>query len=185
MIYTEEDGMLKAKNYRFFERSAHIAGGAANCHPTYYKELLKCACEKVWIWDPYFKDDDENVFDVIPSDVDVRVLYIWNTDLRMRIVPPTTAFARIVGQLSAHTGNIEVGYIKSGHPLYNQRKWHDRFLIIDRSTVFLVGGSLTSQRYDAKSFGIYELSDADEAGLVLERFEDTWNAVVAAGFLIH
>ena len=44
---------------------------------------------------------------------------------------------------------------------------------------------MTYQRYNAKSFGIYELTDADDAGLVLERFEETWNAVVAAGFLIH
>lgn len=185
MIYTEEDGMLKAKNYRFFERSAHITGGAAGCHPTYYEELLKCAFEKVWIWDPYFMDDDEFVLSSIPSNVDVRLLYMWNTNPRMRIVSPPTAFARIVGQLSTHTGNIEVAYIKSGHSLYRERKWHDRFLIIDQSTVFLVGGSLMAQRYDAKSFGIYELSDADEAGLVLERFEETWNVAVAAGFLIH
>ena len=78
-----------------------------------------------------------------------------------------------------------MAYIKSGHSLYRERKWHDRFLIIDQSTVFLVGGLLMAQRYDAKSFGIYELSDADEAGLVLERFEETWNVAVAAGFLIH
>ena len=184
MIYTEEDGMLKAKNYRFFERSAHIAGGAANSHPTYYKELLKCACEKVWIWDPYFASDDESLFDAISKNVDVRVMYLWNRCLRDAIAP-SDVYSRIDGKLTLPKGNLEVAFFRDGTSLFSDRKWHDRFLIIDRSTVFLVGGSLTSQRYDAKSFGIYELSDADEAGLVLERFEDTWNAAVAAGFLIH
>lgn len=184
MIYTEEDGMLKAKNYRFFERSAYIAAGAANCHPTYYKELLKCACEKVWIWDPYFGRDDESLFDVIPQKVDVRVLYLWNRCLRDSIAP-TDVFSRIDGKLTLPRGNLEIGYFRDGTSLFSNKKWHDRFLIIDRSTVFMVGSSLSSQHRDAKSFGIYELSDADEAGLVFERFEDTWNAAVAAGFLIH
>ena len=184
MTYTEEDGMLKAKNYRFFERSAHMASSAPNCHPTYYKELLKCACEKVWIWDPFFKEDDESLFDVISPNVDVRILYLWNRNLR-DIIAPTDVYARIDGKLALPKGNLEVAYFQDGTSLFSSRKWHDRFLIIDQSTVFLVGCSLTAQRYDAKSFGIYELTDADEAGLVLERFEETWNAAVAAGFLIH
>lgn len=184
MTYTEEDGMLKAKNYRFFERSAHLAGGTASCHPTYYKELLKCACEKVWIWDPYFATDDELLFDAIPANVDVRVMYMWNRCLRDAIAP-TDVYARIDGKLTLPKGNLEVAYYQDGSSLFSSKKWHDRFLIIDKSTVFLVGASLVSQHKDAKSFGIYELSDADEAGLVLDRFEDTWNAAVAAGFLIH
>lgn len=184
MTYTEEDGMLKAKNYRFFERSMHIAGGAASCHPTYYKELLRCAYEKVWIWDPYFGRDDESLFDAIPQKVDVRVLYLWNRCLRDAIAPGDV-FSRIDGKLTLPKGNLEVAFFQDSTPLYSNRKWHDCFLIIDKSTVFLVGGLLSSQHKDAKSFGIYELSNVDEAGLVLERFEDTWNAAVAAGLLIH
>lgn len=184
MTYTEEDGMLKAKNYRFFERSAHFYAGAANCHPTYYEELLKCAWEKVWIWDPYFGQDDELLFSVIPEKVDVRIMYLWNKCLKNAIAP-SDVYARIDGQLTLPKGNLEVAFLQDKTSLYSNRKWHDRFLIIDKSTVFLIGGSLTSQRYDAKSFGIYELSEADDVGLVLERFEETWNAAVAAGFLIH
>ena len=184
MTYTEEDGMLKAKNYRFFERSAHISAGVANCHPTYYEELLKCACEKVWIWDPYFRQDDELLFSVIPEKVDIRMMYLWNRCSKGAIAP-TDVYARIDGQLTSPKGNLEVAYLQDSTTLYSNRKWHDRFLIIDMSSVFLVGGSLTSQRYDSNSFGIYELIDADDAGLVLERFEETWNAAVAAGFLIH
>ena len=170
MVYTEEDGMLKAKNYRFFERSSHISAGAANCHPTYY--------------DPYFGQDDELIFSAIPEQVDVRIMYLWNRCLR-GAVAPSDVYARVDGQLTSPKGNLEVAYIQDTTSLFSNRKWHDRFLIIDKSSVFLVGGSLTYQRYDAKSFGIYELTDADDAGLVLERFEETWNAAVAAGFLIH
>lgn len=184
MTYIEEDGMLKAKNYRFFERSLHISAGEANCHPTYYEGLLKCACEKVWIWDPYFGQDDELIFSTIPEQVDVRIMYLWNRCLR-GAVAPSDVYARVDGQLTSPKGNLEVAYIRNSTLLFRNRKWHDRFLIIDKSSVFLVGGSLTYQRYDAKSFGIYELRDADDAGLVLERFEETWNAAVAAGFLIH
>ena len=79
--------MLKAKNYRFFERSAHISAGVANCHPTYYEELLKCACEKVWIWDPYFRQDDELLFSVIPEKVDIRMMYLWNRCSKGAIAP--------------------------------------------------------------------------------------------------
>ena len=93
MAYIEEDGMLKAKNYRFFERSAHIAAGRNACFPTYYHELLKCAFEKVWIWDPYFISNDEDIFGYIPSNVDVRLLYLWNKNPHANIVSPITGLS--------------------------------------------------------------------------------------------
>lgn len=184
MAYIEVDGMLKAKNYRFFERSAHVAAGTSACYPIYYKELLKCVCEKVWIWDPYFFNGDESVFDAIPPNVDVRFLYMWNKNIQ-GAVSPQNVFSKIDGRLALPKGVLEVAFLKVNTALYSERKWHDRFLIIDKSSIFLIGASLMSQRYDAKCFGIYEMNNVDDAGLVMERFEDTWNAAVAAGNIIR
>ena len=65
-------------------------------------------------------------------------------------------------------------YISEGDELGKLWVFHDRFLIIDKERVFLIGGSLGYHLSSIASTGIYELKDSDDKALVKDMFETYW-----------
>ena len=50
-------------------------------------------------------------------------------------------------------------------------EWHDRFLIIDDTDVYLVGASLDAHMGTNKSYGIYHLTETDDKNLVIDTYK--------------
>jgi len=182
--FTESDRMLMGKNYHFFNCADHLGGTE---YPNYYGYLLSIATKSVKVWDPFFKDRDEEMFGYVQSGVEVTILYMRETfhgrppsSLELHVVKPL-----IEARLPLGHGALKVACLPSKDAaLYEERKWHDRFLIIDDLFVFLVGGSLRYQHKSAKCFGIYDISDDEDAALIMERFEKTLFEVERKGYVL-
>ena len=127
------------------------------------------------MWDPYFNDGDENLFSNVQSGVDVTILYM-NEPIRggrTTSLPLADVKSRVMTMLPMSHGNLKVVCLPKTDSTYDERKWHDRFLIIDDTFVYLVGASLRYQHISAKCFGIYEIWEDEDAALIIERFEKT------------
>lgn len=183
-VFSEDKRMLVGNNYHFFNRVDHAA---PTDYPDYYGYLLSQATVSVKVWDPFFKDRDEEMFGYVQPGVEVTILYMRETiphrqpsSLELHVVKP-----RVEARLPSGHGTLKVACLPSADvALYEERKWHDRFLIIDDSFVFLVGGSLRYQHKSAKCFGIYDISDDEDAALILERFEKTLFEVERKGYVL-
>ena len=175
--------MLSGKYYRFFNRADN---NAPNDFPDYYGFLLSLAEDSVKVWDPYFIPGDEDLFTNVKTGVDVTVLYMHKSSYRRHLVlNPSDVKNGIAAKLPVGHGNLKIAYLPdTDSSLLEQRKWHDRFLILDDSFVFLIGSSLAYQHSSAQCFGIYEINDDEDAALILERFEKTLYEVENKGYVV-
>lgn len=176
--------MLIGKNYHFFNRANHVGGTE---YPEYYGYLLSMATQSVKVWDPYFNVGDETLFNNVQAGVDVTILYMYRTPVGRRSAcpMPTAVKGSVLAQLPSGHGLVKVAYLPdTDTALFEARKWHDRFLILDDTLVFLVGGSLAFQRSSAKCFGIYDITEDEDATLVIERFEKTLYEVSSKGYVV-
>lgn len=182
--FSENRRMMVGKNYHFFNRFDHAT---PTDFPDYYGYLLSQATVSVKVWDPFFNSGDEDLFGYVQPGVVVTILYMRETfpgrrpsSLELHVVKPLVDTRLPLGH-----GALKVACLPSTDAaLYEERKWHDRFLIIDDLFVFLVGGSLRYQHKSAKCFGIYEISDDEDAALIMERFEKTLFEVERKGYVL-
>ena len=182
--FSETNRMLVGKNYHFFNHANH---SSPTDFPDYYGDLLSQAEDSVKVWDPYFNAGDEDLFTNVQPGVDVTILYMYKAPVPGRIysLTATDVKSRVAAQLPIGHGVLKVAYLpNTDTPLFEARKWHDRFLIIDDLFVFLVGSSLAYQHSSARCFGIYDISEDEDASLVLERFEKTLYEVVNRGYVV-
>lgn len=161
-IISEAPSFVNKGRYWFYDVRVTEAA------PNQYQKIIANAQDTIWIWDPYF---DETVDHEIFKHVSVN-------NITISIV---TSFkdGRNVQNLSNYRENI----LKSLPPCVNSGKlyllsyykneWHDRFLIIDKKHVYLVGASVNNQRLDFRTTtGIYQLQDdSDEAVFLIEKFK--------------
>ena len=182
--FTENDRMLMGKNYHFFNRADHVGG---TDYPDYYGYLLSIASQSVKVWDPYFNVGDEGLFSHVQAGVAVTILYMYKSPVGSYVYGPTPAAVKssVEAQLPLVHGAVKVAYLPtSDATLFDERMWHDRFLILDDTLVFLVGGSLTYQRSSARCFGIYDIEEDEDAALVVERFEKALYEVSSKGYVV-
>lgn len=182
--FAENDRMLMGKNYHFFNRADHVGG---TDFPDYYGYLLSIASKSVKIWDPYFNIGDEVLFGHVQTGVDVTILYMYKAPVGRWVYSPLAVDvkSRIEAQLPTRHGSVKVAWLpNTDASLFDERKWHDRFLILDDTLVFLIGGSLAYQHMSAKCFGIYDISENEDGALVIERFEKTLYEVSSKGYVI-
>lgn len=182
--FTEKNRMLIGKNYHFFNCADH---SSPTDFPDYYGDLLSLAEVSVKVWDPYFTAGDEDLFTNVQAGVDVTILYIYMASLGRRTLGlnATDVKNRVETRLPTGHGTLKVAYLpNSDTALYEARKWHDRFLILDDTLVFLVGGSMAYQHLSAKCFGVYDISDDEDAALIMERFEKTLYEVENKSYVV-
>lgn len=181
--FSEKNRMLTGVNYRFFNRANHQA--PPDDYPTYYGDLLSLASISIKIWDPYFNAGDEDLFMVVPPSVDVTILYMYESSRRFSpCLSPQDVKTRVESKLPNGHGVLKVAYLPNTDTiLYNQRKWHDRFLIIDDTFCYLIGASLHYQHTSAKCFGIYDMVENEDIALILERFNMTLYEVENKGYV--
>lgn len=164
------DNMDHGLHYAFYDHSEKGFAG-----PKMYAELLSSATDCVEICDPYFNcgngAEDHLLFSNIAVSVSIYYLTKGTKSENCRL-------AREKAQKI--WDNIPTG-IQSGCVLYysfitnetdDTYDFHDRWLIIDKSRYFIVGGSINYHSGTPTcSTGIYEVTDIQDQQLIRSKFD--------------
>lgn len=168
-------------NYYFFDNRKEET-------PNLYKQLLAVATEQIQIWDPYYDEDkDAELFeDVTAEKMEIEILTTQNkrptnrtaqefADNILNAIPKkqTPKCKVVVRSFAKGAKNRKNDVI----PL-----WHDRFLIIDKTEVFLIGPSMTSQVETKRSFGFYRLTDVEDIKVIKKYFESYRNELTSSQY---
>lgn len=168
-------------NYYFFDNRMEET-------PNLYKQLLAVATENIQIWDPFYDEDKDAVLfeDVTAEKMDIEILTTQDkrpsnrtaqefADNILNAIPKeqTPKCKVIVRSFAKNARNRKNDLI----PL-----WHDRYLIIDKTEVFLIGPSMTSQVETKRSFGFYRLNDVEDIKVVKKYFESYRNELTSSQY---
>lgn len=174
-VFSKEFDMYKGEHY-YFSCSPESGGGP----PSLYQHVLGMAEHEVWIWDAYFHQVDGAIFGSLAhSGVSIKMITepkVPLTDFRDGIV---------TNMESAMTANEKVGCSitiaqAKGTP-YSIWKMHDRFLIVDKTYVYLIGSSVGNYLNAGESTGAYEVSANDDKDLIIKAFEYYWTQLDKVG----
>lgn len=145
-------------NYQFYDKRK------ATRMPNAYEKLLAKAQRSIWVWDPYM---DSDTFPELFKDVEAK---------SMRVEILTTLYP---GKSKADLQLLTTG-IRDMLPspctvsgiAYKRVDWHDRYLIIDESMVYLVGASMDAHSDTGKSYGICKLTDTRDIAFVIRKYKE-------------
>ncbi len=156
-------------------------GSYPNDNPLLYQELVDNATNEIIIWDPYFnvypypKNVDQNIFANIRNDITIKILvysslqnkrnYLNDVKDALKVVIPPSKDCRFGMRLINKDDEHNQG----------SRFFHDRFLIIDETNVFLVGGSVGYHIQSELSTGIFKVSNTDTREFVKSIFKHYWD----------
>lgn len=148
-------------------------------YPDLFKQLLAAATEQIQIWDPYYDENkDAELFEDVNADkMDIEILttqdhHGYNNrsaqefadNILIAIPKQNTPKCKVTVRSFANRAKNRAGDLI---PL-----WHDRYLIIDKAEVFLIGPSMTSQIETKRSFGIFRLNLAEDINNVKKYFNE-------------
>jgi hypothetical protein len=147
--------------------------------PKIYQHLVSQANSDVYVWDPYFNtngngNDDHLIFESIGNGITISLL------TQKGISPGSPYLNEILDSLKLFihpSKNTTIGIHIIDKGIESQEKWlfHDRFLILDRTTVFIVGASLGWHIKSQNSTGIYRVTDQETANFIISIFDEYWN----------
>ncbi|HEV8515941.1 MAG TPA: hypothetical protein VGQ59_21820 [Cyclobacteriaceae bacterium] len=162
-------------NFWFYHRRSY-----PNNEPLYLQHLISGVSSTIDIWDPYVNiapnDNDLLIFSNIPNDITLKILtmkglkkpvnYNYLNDLvngLKQVIPP------------GKNVRFALRVIDESDPIANE-DWffHDRLLILDKTRVFVVGGSVGYHRKPVKSTGIYKVENPDTCDFILTIFDEYW-----------
>ena len=158
---------LDGKYYHFYDRRL------TDDTPKLYMDLLESAQSSIVIWDPHYSQCKPGIFSVVQTDgIRIEVLTVcegWENKKDM------DAFAdKILCAIDSIVVPECHVFVNALAPRdwrrFHWTEWHDRYLIIDNSKVFLVGSSLDAQYDTRKSFGICQLAETDDINLVIDAY---------------
>lgn len=157
--------------------------------PNLYKQLLAAATDHIQIWDPYYDENkDAELFEDVKANImDIEILTTQEhhgcnsrtaQELADNILnaipkentPKCKVIVRSFANGAKNRANLPI-------PL-----WHDRYLIIDKTEVFLIGPSLTSQVETKRSFGFFRLNLTDDIKVVKKYFEEYRNELTSSQY---
>ena len=154
-------------------------GSYPNDNPLLYQQLVDNASNEIIIWDPYFNvnppHNDQDIFVNISNNITIKILaykgldrsstYLNDVVNSLKIIIPPSKNCRF-GLRVINKGDI------SNH---GQRFFHDRFLIIDNSEVYLIGGSVGYHVKSEMSTGIFKVSNAETKDFIKSIFKHYWD----------
>lgn len=170
-----------SNKYYFYHKPDNLSN-----NPKLYAMLIQSATSYIDIWDPYFNiphssaaKSDSRIFSDVSSNVEIRILTekayskssTYSEDLKNAIS----------NQLPTGSTNIRLGarFIDPGHGKTKDWIFHDRYLICDRSEVYLVGASVSSHLDPHHSTGIYKVDDPNTIDFIIGLFNLYWTQAVA------
>lgn len=141
--------------------------------PGLYRKLLSEAKNTIAIWDPHYYECNGDLFDAIHQDgIKIDILTIcYRGEEKNELEDFAHVILNAIDECDVPSCQV---WINALAPQYLRQthwtEWHDRYLIIDDTRVFLVGASIDAQETTRKSFGIYELSDIDDINCVMDAY---------------
>lgn len=154
-------------------------GSYPNDSPLLYQELVDNAIDEIIVWDPYFNvkapNADQNIFANIKDNITIKLLTLKGLDrTQTYITDVTDALKRVI--LPSKDCRFSLRVINNGD-VANQggRFFHDRFLIIDQTDVFLVGSSVGYHTQSELSTGIFKVSNSETKEFVKSIFKHYWD----------
>ena len=159
---------VDGKFYHFYDF------GLTDNPPKLYGGLLAGAKSSIRIWDPHYRNVDKDLFSSIHQDgICIEVLTICQDGEDKRDM---NSFANEVLE-TIDDGDVPVCkvWVYALMPRFFRKgswtEWHDRFLIIDDTDVYLIGASLDAHMRTSKSYGIYQMTETDDKNLVIDTYK--------------
>lgn len=178
-------GFEMGDDYAFYDRNTD-----ESIEPKYYQHIISQA-KKIVIWDPYFMEQyDGQLFESVTKEgVEIQILTVCREGTKNQ--PPQgldevkllrdniknalrkAKIKTFSGCVFAFTFNKRKIYTGLGERIY---PCHDRFLIVDDTTAYLVGASMNNQLSSEWTFGIMKIDKAkshDAYKLITDKFMAT------------
>ena len=166
---------LDGKYYHFYDRRRTKEA------PKLYMDLLESAQSSIVIWDPHYSQCEPSIFSVIQKNgIRIDVLTVcdgWENKNDMNAFADKILNAIdsvVVSECRVFVNALAPRDLRHIH----WTEWHDRYLIIDNSKVFLVGASLDAQYDTCKSYGIYQLTETDDINLVIDAYNAYKDSII-------
>ncbi|MCD4793956.1 MAG: hypothetical protein K8R54_12020 [Bacteroidales bacterium] len=157
-------------NYWFFYRETF-----PHDFPLMYNELIKNASNYIEIFDPYFNlsVNDQDVFNDIQDDLTIKLLTLKG--LTGSTYLPDVLDAMKIKISSSKDVRFGMRVINKGDMNEKEKySFHDRFLIIDQTNVYLIGSSIGHHLSPKQSTGIYKVDNTDTKEFIKEIFDEYW-----------
>ena len=163
------DGVSK---YSFYHKDSHPAN-----EPLLYKQIIQSATSKIEIFDPYFNvtggNRDCDIFDIINNNITIKILS------KKGLTKNPTYLTDIQNALKIKINAIQmvrfgVRVINPGDTSHANWIFHDRFLIIDDSDVYLIGGSIGYHIKADTSTGIYKIENSETIYFIKSIYLEYW-----------
>lgn len=160
--------------YWFYHR-----GSYPNDPPLLYKDLVDNANGEVIIWDPYFNvypnNNDQNIFSNIKNDITIKILVY--TSLQRKITYLSDVKDAIKGVIPPNKDcRFGMRLInRDDQPNQGSRFFHDRFLIIDETNVYLIGSSVGNHVQQGLSTGIFKVTNSNTVDFINSIFKYYWD----------
>lgn len=164
-------------NYWFYHNESF-----PNEFPLLYKYLVGTAESNIEIWDPYFNvkgnNRDQDIFNDISENITIKIL------TQKGISGDSVFIQEIINALKMtipNSKNIRFGMRVINKGDSNQKGWlfHDRYLIIDNSKVYLIGSSVGSHTKSHESTGIYKVENNNTIIFIISVFNKYWGQASA------
>ena len=160
--------------YWFYHKDSY-----PNDNPLLYQNLVDNATDEIIIWEPYFNvklpNADQNIFANIKNNITIKILTLRGLDSTLSYLTDVhNALKTIIPPEKDCRFGLRV--INKGD-VANQggRFFHDRFLIIDNTDIFLIGSSLGYHLTPMQSTGIFKVTNPDTKAFILSIFQDYWD----------
>lgn len=167
-VFAKVFNMYKGEHY-YLSCSPDFGGVV----PSLYQYVLGLAVNEVCIWDAYFHQVDGAIFGSLNhAGIAIKMIAEPKT--------PLTDFKNgvVTNMETAMNAAVKVGCSititqAKGTP-YSIWKMHDRFLIVDRTHVYLIGSSVGNYLSPCESTGAYEVTDNNDKDLIIKAFDYFW-----------
>lgn len=153
-------------------------GSYPNDNPLLYQKLINNATNEIIIWDPYFniksRNGDQDLFSNIKHNITIKILTYKGLDRNQQyLIDFQNAIKTIISPSKDARFGLRV-INKSEPHTQGERFFHDRFLIIDNTDIYIIGSSIEYHlRFEnALSTGIFKVSNIKRKNL-LNQFLNT------------
>lgn len=158
---------LDGKYYHFYDRLL------TKDAPELYMDLLESAQSSIVVWDPHYSQCKPEIFSVVQNNgIHIEVLTVCeNWESKNDMYAFADKIRNAVDSAAVPECHVYVNALSHRDlRLCHWTEWHDRYLIIDNTKVFLVGSSLDAHYETRKSYGIYELTETEDINLVIDAY---------------
>ncbi len=159
-------------NYWFFHKETF-----PHDFPLKYNELIKSSSNYIEIFDPYFNVSgckrDHDIFNDVNNNITLKVLTSKGLDRhRTYLIDVKNAMkTKIPSSKNIRFGMRVINKMEMSEKGFT---YHDRFLIIDQTDVYLIGSSIGHHLSPQQSTGIYKVDNTDTKEFIKEIFDEYW-----------